>query len=957
MAKRPGAFKDIEIPTLDGLFDSRSPSGLVGFGNYRVVLNMDATKERSRCRLGGWTKFLSDSPYGFKNQDFHDQMLDCLTYRDTIEEDIFIQPGISSYSYPYWVPPSDSDPTIVDDAPLGPFYGYAPNFYGYYPSSPGPGQLFLCNVFIGTPYQPTADPYWNPDNNEPELTIPNGSVLGGVGFQHTFYSSGSTSAGTSLAPGKIQTVGINSNPNDFVSAALISWWKALSYADLVQSRAALDPPVTVTAVAFFWEWLPNSYSSGWNIESLYPAGTTFSSVTSPGWTLSMKWAEAVTGSEGAGIGGSGGGSSQGYFSLCRFTIQPGAHHDAYGYGTLQPQYRDAYGYQYSGCGNYVYTRPACREIITMLHESSSVSGRRKFLVGTKSKIAVLNERGGNYRILADGLGGPYSDGRNCGCPTARFKVAQLGNVVVFTNDIDPVLFWVMDSGPEGCDDWSVDYIQDLLALNITRAKVVASWRGFIFLANVEQDGTRYSNRIFWCDYNDPLTWFPGGNSTAFTQDLADGDRIVAMETIGQQLRIYTRRGANQTAIYDVMLTGGEATFNFQEVYRGPDGLQYENSMVNRGDIHNWVSESGIMELGPYDRTPIRVEWIHKASGAFYNGVPGEWLGPLSPFAMEFASDAWTMASGFLAVNKSACDMVNGFFDSKNKALWFSWPTGDSECPDMSIRLNVQYASASLVDHGWTAGCMMRPDYSESLRSFLATFGGCNPATLLMPKEGIPYDFTTPGSAPAYIRNATEDPSLPIDPNSVCARLGDTMIDDFCAACDADSVLVMADAQDRTLKQFASEVTYRERYVGGEPLYECPYTSPGNYDQDGYFSLLQADAIDFNQKVEKLVNRGEVDYVAEDQIPPNELRFEIAYGAQPRCMTWDQSAPPKELTCITAESAAQHAADNTRPNQMATYPFYRRGVFIAWRAYTSGTGGASCWNRATLSMRLAMGEWR
>ena len=184
-----------------------------------------------------------------------------------------------------------------------------------------------------------------------------------------------------------------------------------------------------------------------------------------------------------------------------------------------------------------------------------------------------------------------------------------------------------------------------------------------------------------------------------------------------------------------------------------------------------------------------------------------------------------------------------------------------------------------------------------------------------------------------------------------------MIDDFCAACDADSILVMADAQDRTLKQFRADITYRERYVGGEPAHECPYTSPGSYAQDGYFSLIQADALDYNQKVEKLANRGEVDYVAEDQIPPNVLNFEIAYGAQPRCMTWDQSAPPKELTCITGESAAQHTANNTRPNQMATYPFYRRGVFIAWRAYTSGTGGASCWNRVTLSMRLAMGEWR
>lgn len=954
MSRRPGSFKDIEVPTLDGLFDARTPCGLVGFGNYRVVLNMDATKEKSRCRLGGWTKFLSDSPYGFKNQDFHDQMLDCLTYRDSHEINKFIPAGLSGYDYPYWAPASDSDPVAVDDAPLGPFYGYAPDFYGYYPQFPGPNEWFLCNVFVGTPYEPEERPYWNPNDNFPVLTIPNGSTEGPSWVWKTFNSPGPTLCVFNLsAPGKVFGVPNNVDPTDSLPAGLLDWWKAQLYADLVAERAALSPPRVVTAVKYFWYWMaPNS--SGWNIEDLYADPTDFTCVQPAYWTLAAVYAEAEEGSPGAGISGSG---IQGYFSLCRFQIQQ-THTDAYGYGDLLPSYHGPYGYNYAYCGDYVYNRAACREIVTMLHEASSVAGRRKFLVGTKSKLAVLNERGGSYRILADGLGGPYSDTRNCGCPADRFKAAQLGNIVVFTNNIDPVLFWAMDSGPAGCDDWSVDYVQDLLTLNITRAKVVASWRGFIFIANVEQDGERHSNRIFWCDYNDPLTWFPGGDTLAFTQDLADGDRIVAMETIGQQLRIYTRRGANQTAIYDVMVVGGDNTFTFQEVYRGPDGVQYENSMVNCGDVHYWVSESGIMELGPYDRTPNRVEWIHRASAVIYDGIPGEWIGTgLLPFALSFDAGAWTMTNGFTSINKEACDMVNGFYDSTNKAVWFSWPTGEAVCPDISIRLNLQYRSATLVDHGWTAGCMMRPDYVESMRDFLAEFAGCDPASLLLAKEGMPYEFPTPTSPPAYIRNQTEDPDLPVDPDSMCARLGDTVIDELCAACDADSVLVMADAQDRTLKQFTADVYYRERYVGGEAAYDCPYTSPGIYAQDGYFSLLQSDADNYKQPVEKLINRSKVDYVAEDQVVPNDLSFDVAYGAQPRCLTWDQSATPQELACLTAESAAQHAANNTRPATFATFNFFRRGAYIAWRAYTSGTGGASCWNSVTLNMRLAAGEWK
>lgn len=957
--KRPGAFKDIEIPSLDGLFDTRSPSGLVGFGNYRVVLNMDATQGKSRCRLGGWTKFQGDSPHGFKNQDFHDQMLDCLTYREPFEGSVFVPAGISSYAYPYWNPGYDTAQQVVDDTPLGPFYGYSPGIFAGYPQaspSTAANTWFLCDVVVGAPYTPEAtdDVYWNADNNIPtDLIIPNGSSLAPESerwFTYAVTSETKLTAGNSTAV--LKTFGASTdNPETGISPALLAQWKSDSYNALVQSRVNQPIPKYVTSVRFFWEYLPD-VSSGWAVDDYYDTGF-FTSRTTSGWTLSVMWAESESADSGGGGSGEVGLSS---YNLCRFQIQPSVHVDSYGYGTQQALYSGPYGYNYTNCGTYTYNRAACREVVTLLREVSSVSGRRKFLVGTKSKIAVLNERGGNWRILADGLGGPYSDTRNCGCPAARPKVSQLGNIVIFTNDIDPVLFWTMDSGPDGCDDWSLDYVQDLVALNITRAKVTVSWRGFVFIANVEQEGRRYSNRIFWCDYNDPLTWFPGGDTLAFTQDLADGDRIVAMETIGQQLRIYTRRGANQTAIYDVMLVGGDATFNFQEVYRGPDGVQYENSMVNLGDTHYWVSESGIMQIGAYDRTPNRIEWVHRASGALYIGIPGEWLGPLKPFAMELVGSDWSMTTGFHAVNQAACDMVNGFFDSKNKALWFSWPTGDALCPTMSLRLNFQYNSASLVDHGFTAGCMMRPDYSISMRDFLAEFAGCNPAGLLMPKEGMPYEFPTPIATPAYIRNATEDPDLPVDPNSVCAQLGDMTIDDLCAGCDADSLLVMADAQDRTLKQFTQEITYRERYVGGEASYDCPYTSPGIYVLDGYFSLVQADAWDYGQKVEKTVRGGVVDYVAEDQIDPNQLHFEVGYGPQPRCLTWDQSAAPQDLACLTEQSAAEHAANSTRPELIASYHFFRRGVYIAWRAYTSGTGGASCWDKATLSMRLAQGEW-
>lgn len=974
--KRLGGFKDIEVPALNGVFDARSAVGQIGFGNYQVVLNLDSTDSKSRCRLGGWAKLLGDSPYGFANQDFHDQMIDCATYRQAFDQSIFIPAGLDHYAYPYQAPASDTPTTILSES-AGPFSAYAQTALNAYSQSPSPGSWYICNIEIADPVDLTSEVYWNPDWNIPELVVPVGSVKGGSEFEFESLAVPQTSSWTkefigtkefswklnfeslsevlcvnnSNAPGKVPFVGMSSNPStDYapLTTGIIDWWKEILKANLVASRAQLG--LTVTAIAFYWEWIPTSPSSGWNIIDLYNSGqATFSCYKPAGWTLAAIWAE----SEVATVSNAG----LSTYTLCNFTLQPGVHTDAYQYGDLQPSYHSAYGYNYSYSGDYLYTRSGCRETINMLYEASSISGDRKFLIGTKSKIAVLNERAGSWRLLADGLGGPYSDSRNCGCPTDRWKTAQLGNIVLFTNDIDPVLSWVMDSGPSGCDDWSVDYVQDLLALEIRRAKVVASWRGFVFVANIEQNGRRYSNRIIWSDYNSPLSWFPLGNTLAFTQDLADGDRVVAMETIGQQLRIYTRRGANQTAIYDVMVTGGETTFTFQEVYRGPDGLQYENSMVNRGDVHNWLSESGLMELGPYDRTPIRIEWMHRASGVIYEGLSGTKLGDLAPFALTFDNGDWTNANGFGAINKNACDAAIGFYDSKNKALWCSWPTGVEVCPNMSLRFNLQYQTAGLVDHGFTAGCMMRPNYSQSVRDFMAEFVGCDPESFLVSKEGWPYSFPSAITPPAYIRNETEDPDLPVDQNSICANVGQLVIDDLCAGCDAHSILVMASAQDRTLKQFSEVSYYRERYVGGEPLLSCPYTTDGVYVNDGYFSVLQSDSDDYKQKEEKEIRRAQVDFVALDQVPASQLSFDISYGAQPRCMTWDTSAADRELKCLTSESAAEHQANNTRASSLASYNFFRRGAFIGWRAYTSGTGGGSCWNKVALQLRNAQGEWR
>ena len=616
---------------------------------------------------------------------------------------------------------------------------------------------------------------------------------------------------------------------------------------------------------------------------------------------------------------------------------------AYPYGDLIPVYGAGYSTTYEECGEYAYQRPQqCRESITLLKEAVSVGGRRNLIAGTKSRLYVLSQRDGNWRILADGLGGPNQPEDNCGCSKRRFRTAQLGNFVLFTNDFDPVLIWRMDSGPKGCDLWSVEYVAELLAFGITKAKAIAAWEGFVFIGNVQVAGEQQVSRVFWSDLNNPRAWAPGGGSLSGFFDIGLGEAIVEIASIGGQLRIYTKRG-DEKAIYNVALVGGDEIFNFREIYRGPDGIEYENSLVNTGRSHLWFSSSGIMVIGEYDRVPHRFEWIYKADGVFYNGLPGTWV------------EDFDGLDGFGPVNKEACDNVVGGYNSELKQVWFSWPTDDNECANVSLMLNPVYETASLVNHGFSAFAVFRPDYALTLRAFLAEFGGCDPDDFVMPKEGDPSDVDQ-GYLAAYIVNEAEDPDAPAHAQSICAALANTTLEDLCESCDADSFFVMADASDKTLKEFTPRQYYRERYVDEGVVYECPTTTPGQYVNDGYYSMMQSDAKDEDKKTEKLVNKAVVDFIAEEQTTPSKLYFNLAYGYQPDCLQWDLSAKPQKLECLTGKSDRQHAIARTRASRLPSFKVYRKGVYLAWRFYVKGTGGASCFNGVTWTVRPATGDW-
>lgn len=564
----------------------------------------------------------------------------------------------------------------------------------------------------------------------------------------------------------------------------------------------------------------------------------------------------------------------------------------------------------------------CAEPISHLAAAGSDESYRTLIAATRTAIYSSNDYTGNWRILADGLGGGY-DEESCGdCSNRRFRSAQLGNYVLFTNNFDPVLAWRYGDGPTGLNLWSAQYVEDLLIVGITKARCISEFNGFIFIGNVDIEGQHKGSRIYWSDYNDPLSWIPHDQSLASYQEFGLGEKVLRIEPLGKFLMVYTDK-----ALYQGLFVGGDLVFQFNPVPTDSP-LVYEHSLVNLGKAHIYASHNGIYVVTPSDPRPSRYEWMHKADGAVFSGVGDNILG------------GFPGLDAFDPVNQEACDNFVGGYDQINEEVWFSWPTGDNNCPNMSLVLNLRYNAADLVDKGFTAFVNYKPDYRPTVRDWLDTEGACPTAVSSFIKEGLPLDDYT-GDSPAYLWNPNEDPTEPIHEDSWCAQLGSTTVDDLCDGCDSSPLFLMADADDFTIKESNHEIFYRESFNREDET----------YSQSGYYTLLQSDMSKIGIDEEKIIKQVVCDFQAEAQEPPSELTCEIAYGSQPRCTTW-KDIGDRELTCITSYTASQHDANNTRPTPDAKWPTFYRGHFLGYRLYTSGLGGSSCFSRVTLSVSKA-----
>lgn len=593
---------------------------------------------------------------------------------------------------------------------------------------------------------------------------------------------------------------------------------------------------------------------------------------------------------------------------------------------------------------------AARQPITFLYAAVGTTGVRKLLAGTQNRLYALDEGKGNWTIIADIYGGDAGNGLR-----RRWQAAQVNNALVFTNNYDPPLVYIFDQGTFGPENQSVAEIPSLATIGLTKAGTVASWKGTIFLGDVEEDGERVEHRVVWSRFELPMEWLPGpigSNGTAGFADLSYGGKILAMKALGDVLLIYTTK-----SIWQVEYVGGDQVFAFTERYAEPDNgsgcLAYRRTLINTGQQHLYLGFDGVYSYNLFSPQPDRLEWIHRATSEL-----------------------------FRTIDETACEFHVAHFYPATKEMWISWVELGQTLPRRTLVLNTQYETDDFVDHGFAAFANHTPDDRGSILDFLISRGLCTPAEIAAHPDLVPVGIkqgeycddasavTNPGALPDRNTPIWTNQSLNVggrlvedytkatpDANSLCAILGNLTFEDLCAECAKAGFLVMADAEDWTLKEFhpLSGVYSREATK--------TFAACGTWEKVGYDEILRTAAADFGYpREDKNMRAIEVEYsLAYEAVQalPSVLEVRVGISAQAvdsnniapgKCAIVWHNLQPKNLECLSDRSGGEHLTAGTRPTRTLNWAFLYTGRFFYLELKIAGMHGAVCISRVTAEVR-------
>lgn len=557
------------------------------------------------------------------------------------------------------------------------------------------------------------------------------------------------------------------------------------------------------------------------------------------------------------------------------------------------EYVNQDGHDQGDCFNSSPTR----EPFTFLYEATATSQIRRLYRGNRSTIAFLNEATGDWITVARGFGGGSNNAQ------VRWRCGQSVNTLIFTNGVDKPMSHVIGVAPNLCGDNSVNEIADLNTLKITRAGVVGSFSGCVFLGDVTQDNVRFPSRLRWSGNNNPLVWVPGSSTVAGFQDFPYTETILAVIPLGGNLIVLTDQG-----IYRGYVNGN--TFGFTPVYQEPRNkdkcLVYPDSLVSDGRSIWYMGRDGFYRWDLYLNEPERPEWLWRSSNLVFDNLdPTCCIGP-----------------------------VGEYWPDKKSILWSWAKSGDGCLNYRTIRCNTRVNTADIIDAGFTAFVNYRSDNQLTLGQWLDDDCTVDLDTLcaLIGDKRIIEFCQGCNQRQLFIGALSDDYCL--------KQLGTSYAREIC-----------------------TNAATGQGQLGPDGDY-VPFT--GTYESNGYFSILrgmfplgnldrnkQINDFSFDPRTVFLLGdanywrvRLGTSYQARDANPSsNVLAFAYpdddlapAYEAEfstdgGYCeVLWNRQRD-HEVRCIDAETIAEMRARNIRPNETETWIAFQEGRFLYYEITT------------------------
>lgn len=390
------------------------------------------------------------------------------------------------------------------------------------------------------------------------------------------------------------------------------------------------------------------------------------------------------------------------------------------------------------CATVRGTRTQLREHPTLLFQAISTSGGRYWIVGTQSRLYELNVATGAYRLLADGLGGMTSD-----TLAVRFRVGQVKDTMVFTNNVDQPFSYTLGDEVSGCAMRATRSIPDLDLIKLSAAVDVIGFKGHILFFGVVMDGGRLQHRYVWSDFmlgagslkelvpgsatatanaNDPrsyrasVSFDPAITDTiAGYDELPFGHKILRAIEFNRRILVFTNRG-----IFAVDTTGAaDKAFGYVELYKHPDGagcLVYPNTLVNCGDCLRYQGRDAIYRWDSFTIEPEIEEWLHLGTGEMFANLNTE--------ACE------THCAGY------GLKISDG---KEQRCLLLSYAEQGYDVPNRTLCVWPDQRFVSPSDEGMTSYGNCQPDSRPSINDFLRQYCVCAGSDISQQylKEGIP----------------------------------------------------------------------------------------------------------------------------------------------------------------------------------------------------------------------------